>query len=75
MIDIVRVMALSLVDGRSTSTNQIAIPIGTGTKTRKALSRPINPVSSSMLTITPGLHITWIKKEGKTHLLNIVPFD
>jgi len=28
-----------------------------------------------MLTITPGLHIVWIGKEGKTRLLNNLPFD
>ena len=28
---------------------------------------------STMLIITPGLHVTWIRKEGKAHLLNIVP--
>jgi hypothetical protein len=36
---------------------------------------PLIQCHPSMLTNTPGLHITWIRKEGGTHLLNIVPFD
>ena len=40
MIDVIRVMALSLVDGRMTSTNQIVRLIGSGTMIRKVLSLP-----------------------------------